>query len=197
VLFAISPHDSQGAVMLFGDEAYAQRRALRLRLIWARMPGSPWDYINAFDEYGWSGFLYPLAYVQLLFGPAPFAMRLVNAGLFAGGAAVLFRLVRRSYGFVPAIIGMTILLFLPSLFVWSIALMKVSLYFLITAASLTTIVASLRAPSWRARLRPMALCAGLLVGTGLLRPGGLVLTAGGIAIGLVLWLSTRRVRAAI
>ena len=196
-LLLISPHDSQGALMLFGDEAYAQRRALRLRLIWGGMPGSPWDYINAFDEYGWSAFLYLLAYVQLLFGPAPFALRLVNGALFASGAVILFRLVRRAYGFLPALLGMTLLLFLPSLFVWSISLLKESLYFLFTAASLATTVAVVRAPSWRIRMRRTVLCAAFLVGVGLLRPGGFTLTVTAIAIGIVLWAATTRVRTAI
>jgi hypothetical protein len=194
VLLLRSPHDSQGALMLFGDEAYAQRRALRLRLIWARMPGSPWDYINAFDEYGWTGFLYLLAYVQLLFGPAPFGMRLVNAALFVAGVLVLFRLVRNAYGFLPALVGMTILLFLPSLFVWSISLLKESMYFLLTASMLVATVTIVRAPSWRVRLRLGALCIALLVGIGLLRPGGVGLTVIGIAIGITLWLLTRRLR---
>ncbi len=192
-----SPHDSQGALMLFGDEAYAQRRALRLRLIWARMPGSPWDYINAFDEYGWTGFLYLLAYVQLLFGPAPYALRLINGALFVGGVVLLFRLVRQAYGFLPALVGMTILLFLPSLFVWSISLLKESMYFLLTAATLVTTVAIVRADEWRLRWRLGALCIVLLVGVGLLRPGGFGLTVIAMTTGIALWLLTRRVRSTV
>ena len=194
ILLAVSPHDSQGALMMFGDEAYAQRRALRLRLIWAHMPGSPWDYINAFDEYGWSGFLYLLAYVQLLFGPAPYALRLINAALFAGGALILFRVIRRAYGFLPALLGMTVLLFLPSLFVWSISLLKESLYFLLTAATLAASVAIVRAPTRTMRLRLTGISVALLVAIALLRPGGFALTTTGIAIGLTLWLATRSVR---
>lgn len=196
-LLLMSPHDSQGALMLFGDEAYAQRRALRLRLIWGRMPGSPWDYTNAFDEYGWSAFLYLLAYVQLLFGPAPFALRLINGALFVAGGAILFRLVRRAYGLLPAMVGMSLLLFLPSLFVWSISLLKESLYFLFSAASLATSVAVVRAPSWRLRMRLAVLCAAFLVGLGLLRPGGFTLTVTAIALGVLLWAATTRVRTAI
>jgi hypothetical protein len=196
-MLLVSARDSQGALMLFGDEAYAQRRALRLRLIWAGMPGAPWDYINAFDEYGWSGFLYVLAYVQYLFGPAPFALRLVNTTLFVLGGALLFRLIRRAYGFLPAMGGLTILLFLPSLFVWSISLLKESLYFLMTAALLVVTVAIMRDGTLRGRLRLAVLNAALLVAIGLLRPGGVSLSLAGLLLGAVLWATTLRMRNAI
>jgi hypothetical protein len=114
--------------------------------------------------------------------------------MFVSGAALLFRTVRAGVGRVPAFVGLVALLFLPSLFFWSISLLKESMFFLVTAV----LVASTMAV-WRGR-RPaqtvalVALVVGSLWLLDDLRRGGLVLASAGIALGVTMWLILSRPR---
>ena len=79
-------------------------------------------------KYGYTSYLRLLTQLQLAFGPAPYGIRLLNALLFTGGAAILFRLVRSAFGAIPAFGGLLVVLFLPSVFYASVSLLKESLY---------------------------------------------------------------------
>ena len=53
---------------------------------------------------------------------------------------------------MPALVGLVLLLFLPSWFAWSISALKDSLFFLMTTMCLTLAVAVVRAANWRRRV---------------------------------------------
>jgi hypothetical protein len=131
---------------LAGDEAYYLARAIRIRDILAGFADSKFDYFVVTDEYGRTSYLTLLAAMQILFGPTPYSMRLVNAVLFAAGAVLLFRVARRAYGPLPAFLGLALLLFLPSLFAASVSLLKESLYFFATAVFFVCVGRTLEAP---------------------------------------------------
>ena len=150
-LFLAAPHDDQSAGILFGDEAYTHARAVRMRNIALGFPAQKIDYILAFEEYGWNGYVGVVATAYRLFGPSPYGLRLLNGLVFVGGAVLLFRVARRAYGPLPAFGASTLLLFLPTPFMWSIALLKEPLYFGLTVLIICATVAVLRSGPWYRR----------------------------------------------
>ena len=66
----------------------------------------------------------------------PYSLHVLNAVVYVIGALILHRLVRRSFGSLPAMLGLTVLLLLPSLFAWSISALKESMYVFLTAVEI-------------------------------------------------------------
>lgn len=184
-LVSIPSHDDQSAGILFGDETYTFGRSLRTRNILLGIQASKYDYQVMFDSYARTWYVTWLSWLQVTFGPSPYAIRLLNGVLFVSGAAVLYRLTRRGFGVVPALGGLATLLFLPSLFFWSISLLKESMYFLLTATAIGGAALLVREGTWRARAWGVVLLAASLWGLADLRPGALVLTGGGLLLGIV------------
>jgi len=183
---SIPIHDDQFVGALTGDGAYSMTRALRTRDLLLGVPVNKYDYVVAFDEYGRNSYVSFLTLAQVAFGPAPYGVRLMNAALFIAGALLLYRLARGTLGPAPALTGLTAVLFLPTLFVWSISLLKESLYFTGSALILWAAVVVLRADTWRARVYGvLAALAGAMVIRDL-RSGAVLLAACGLATGLAM-----------
>jgi hypothetical protein len=179
------PHDRQGAGILFGDEAYALTRSWRLRNVLLDVPQLKYDYMTAFDEYGRSSYIWVMTYLQVLTGPSPYGLRALNAAMFLGAALLLFRMTRRAFGAFAAFAGLTILTVLPTLFFWSISLLKESFYFVLTVAVLAATVEFAGAISWRRRVASAATIAVALFLLRDLRNGAVAIAVAGIAIGAV------------
>lgn len=171
----------------FSDEEFFKRRAIWLRNVGMGIPISTADFIYTFDETGDSSYLYLLAYVQALVGFAPYGVHVLNAAMYLAAAVALFRLVRPSFGAGASIGALTLLLFLPSLFVWSISALKEPPYFLVAAVNVVAVISIVRAHDWRMRVAAAAIL--VLGGLALqsLREGGLMLTAIGAGSGLAAW----------
>lgn len=144
-IFLAAPHDDQALAVLSGDEAQMQSRAMRMRDIIRGTAVDRYDYTVVFDEYGQNSYNTVLAAAQVIFGPSPYAMRLVNAVLFLCAAVLLFRVARGAFGALPAFGGLLVLLFVPTLLVWSISLLKESLYFFLTSTAVVAALAAMRA----------------------------------------------------
>lgn len=189
-LVSIPIHDDQFVGSFSGDGAYAMARALRSRGLLLGVPANKYDYVVAFDEYGRNSYVSFLTATQIAFGPAPYGMRMINAALFVAGGLLLYRVTRAALGPVPAMAGLTALLFLPTLFVWSISLLKESLYFAGTAVILWATVVALRGRVWRTRIA--AVLAGLAGAFIIhdLRSGAVWLAALGITAGLAMRAAT-------
>lgn len=179
---------------LRGDDAYYVGRAIRARDITLGLTEGKYDFFVTTDEYGRTSYLQLLTVLQVLFGPTPYGMRAVNALLFVAGAVILFRVVRPAFGATASLCALVVLLFLPSLFVSSVSLVKESVYFLATALLLMAVVMIVRRP------QPATVVAGALLG-GLclyvlddLRRGALELAIAGVAIGsaMPILFATRR-----
>ncbi len=179
---------------LAGDDAYYLSRAIRARDITLGLTEGKYDYFIVSDEYGRTSYLQLLTVLQTVFGPAPYGMRATNALLFVTGAYLMFRLARQAYGATTAALGLTTLLFLPSLFVSSTSLLKESTYFFVTALLLTLVVTALRHPRVPARIAAMVLAVVCLWALDDLRRGALLLSLAGIAtaIALAVAFQTRR-----
>jgi hypothetical protein len=171
---------------LAGDESYNLARAIRTRDIMLGFAGGRYDYFVAADEYGRTFYVWLLAWIQVAFGPTPYSMRLVNGLMFMTGAVLLFREARRAFGSTAALAGLAVLLFIPSLLVSSISLLKESFFFLATCVAIVAVARATR--TWRPRdlvLGAVAVAASVWVLNDL-RRGAAVLTLAGLGLGLAL-----------
>jgi hypothetical protein len=176
----------------FGDEEYFIRRATWLRNVALGIPIHSADLIYAFDDYSYTHYLYVIAFVEALVGFAPYGLKMISAAMYLGGAVVLFRLARRAYGSGVALLGLLVILFLPSLFAWSIAALKEPPYFLIGALACSVAVSTMRTTSIARRIAGVLF---LLLAAGLLqsvRDGGLIIAVAGLGGGMLIgWLAVR------
>jgi hypothetical protein len=191
-IFAVNlpRHDNQFVGATSGDGAYAMSRALRTRDILAGSTTSKYDFFIAFDEYGRNSYVTALTVAQVIFGPTPYAIRLTNSLLFVIAALLLFRLCRDAFGALPAAGGLAAVLFWPTLFVWSISLLKESLYFFLGVVLLTVSIALVRRPLTRSAAVHLAAFGVAVWLVKDLRPAALVLLGAGLALGLVSYVAT-------
>jgi hypothetical protein len=87
---------------------------------------------------------------------------------------------------MPALVGLMLMLYLPSLFAWSISALKEPLFFLMTASSIVLAIAAVRRRRWTARLVLAAAVVALGFGLATLRQGGAVLSVAGLLGGLAI-----------
>jgi 4-amino-4-deoxy-L-arabinose transferase-like glycosyltransferase len=195
ILFLWTDHAVVPFGTLSGDEDYFIKRSLWLGNIARGIPVHPLDLEYAFEPYGQSGHLYLLAFVQALAGPSPYGLRLLGVFFYVLAVLLLYRLVRTTLGRMPALLGLIVLLFLPSLLVWSISVLKEPPFVLISALSLILACRAVQPGSsgWH---RALALggIAGLAAVQQGIRPYGAVFTASGILLGLAIGFVATRPR---
>jgi hypothetical protein len=170
----------------FGDEEFFKRKSTWLRNVALGIPISTADFIYAYDTVGDSGYVWALTYLQALVGLAPYGIHMLNASLYLTAVLLLYKLAREAFGGAAAVLGVGLLLYLPSLFFWSISALKEPAYFLAAAISLTAAVWTVRASRWWKRGVAFGV---LLIGAYLLqslREGGLVLAAAGVVGGFTM-----------
>ena len=156
----------------FGDEELFKSRTVWLRNVGLGVPISPADMIYVFDEVGRSSYLYVLAYLQALTGDAPYGNNVLNAVVYIAAVALMFKFFRRVYGRVAALASAAVLLFLPSLFSWSISVLKEPLYILVAGLEVICAVQILCARTITRRLFAALGVAACAVALGSLRVGG-------------------------
>ena len=185
-LFLLTDPDQRPLVSFFfdGDGIYLKQRSMFFRNWWLAVPIHQADLHVAFNDYGWTGYIYVIAYLQYLLGPAPFGVHLFNILLFLAASVALYRLVRTAYTPAAALVGLTLLLFLPTLFAWSISALKESFHLFVGAAALIAAVGMVRG---RGRLQLLAVV-GLVAAMGVLatiRGGAFEIMAAGLAGGML------------
>ncbi|MEO7135359.1 MAG: hypothetical protein ABI024_14190 [Vicinamibacterales bacterium] len=186
-VLAIPELSNLGAGALTGDQAYNLTRSLRTRDILRGFGGlTHYDYFVAADEYGRTSYLGLLTFLQLIFGPAPFGLRLLNSLFFIGGAAILFRALRPRFGLLPASLGLIVVMFLPSLFFASVSVLKESLYFLASSVCLAAAIAAGRTRRPAAVLGLVAVAALSIWILDDLRRGAVALSVAGLACGIAI-----------
>jgi hypothetical protein len=191
-LFVATDHSRVPFGIFFGDEAAYVRRSMWLGNVALHIPTHVADFIYAFDDSGWTSYLYVLAFLQVLVGPSPYGVHLVGIAMYLTGAIVLYRTVRPSFGRAPALAGLVLLLFLPSLFTWSISALKEPLYFLFTAWCVACAFEAARNPRWTIKIVSLIVLILLVAALQTIRDQGGVLTGGGIAVGFFIgWIASR------
>jgi hypothetical protein len=196
VLFLGSDHTQIVSFFWDGDGVFIKRRALTILNLWNGVPVHQHDLTQAYDPYGWSTYLYVLAYLQYLVGPAPYAVHLFNVALFVTAATLLYRFSRAAYGSAAALLGLTVVLFMPTLISWSVAALKESMYVLLCAIVIVSSVAVIRNRTFARRAIAAVVLIAAFAATNGLRAGASVITLGGVAVGLVGALAVRRPRLA-
>ena len=148
-------------------------------------PSTAADLIYAFDEYSATSYLYVLAFLQALVGPAPYGAHLLGVAFYlAGTRSPVSDRARPAFGRMPALIGLGLLLFLPSLFAWSISALKEPVYFLLTVSSIALVVRVVRGPGMWRRLLAVGAVAAIALAIETVRPAGGWLSAASLTGGL-------------
>ncbi len=150
-LFLSADHARVPFASLFGDEEYFIKRSLWLRNVSLGIPVHMFDLEYAFEPNGSSSFVYLLAAIQAIVGPAPYGLHLLSVVFYVAGVLMLYRVARPSFGRAPSLCGLVVLLFLPSLFAWSIAVLKEPPFIFLSAIALTLAVVVVRTSSWVTR----------------------------------------------
>jgi hypothetical protein len=174
----------------FGDEEIFKSRSLWIRNLGLGVPISPADTIYSYDATGWSGYLPLLAMVQALVGNAPYGLHVMNAAVFISCVLILYRLVRPAFGGVAAMAGLALLLFTPTMFVWSVSALKEPVYSLAAVLEMLCVLQIVRGTRWWHRvLAALAVVVGVYA-LEILRKGGAILaligSLGGLAAGFVI-----------
>jgi len=186
VLFATTNHTTTPFATFFGDEEFFIKRSISLRNLAVGIPIHSADFIYAFDEVGATSYLYLLAAIQVLVGPSPYGVHLVGIAFYLAAVVLLFRLVRRTLGRPGAYVGMILLLFLPTLFAWSVSALKESAFLLLTASSIALVEMMVRGRTWTRRMLCVIGIVALVAAVESVRRVGAALTTSGLALGLIL-----------
>lgn len=193
-LFLSTQNDQLVSFFWDGDGVYLKYRALVIRQVWMGVPISPVDVFNAFmPYYGWSSFIYVLAYLQYLTGPALYGVHLLNVAIFAASAVAMHRLIRSSLGRASALAGFGLMLFLPTLMAWSVSALKESVcVFLFVVGVRAMITAARFATPMHRRIAALALLVAAIAAADSVRPGISVIMIVGLGAGLAANLVVRR-----
>jgi hypothetical protein len=185
-LFLVTDHNSVPFGHFFGDEEYFVKRSIWLRNVALGIPVHGADLIYAFDEYSQTSYLYVLAFIQILVGPSPYGVHLIGIGCYLAAAVLLFKVVRPALGRTPALIGLVVVLFLPSQFAWSVSALKDPMFFLLTVVTLAMAIELVRGRTWRRRAIALLTIVAIAITLETFRKAGMVLTIASIAAGLTI-----------
>lgn len=136
VLFLSVDHAATPFGSLFGDEEYFKRRSLWLRSLALDVNISEADRRYATDEYSETSYLYLLALIQIIVGDAPYGLHLFSILTYLAAAVWFYRYLRGVFGPAPAMLSFAAILFLPTLFFWSVSALRESIHFLLTLAAI-------------------------------------------------------------
>lgn len=182
-LFLHTDHYAQSSAAMFGDGRYAKDRSMWMRNVWLGEPIGPlYLYWMSDRDYGWTGYHFLLAYLQVFLGAMPYGIYLLNIGFALATAVMLYRLTRSAFGPAPAASALGAILFLPTLFVWSVSDLKDAFHVFLVATSLTALVAAWRTPGILGRIRAVTVLVAALAALQTVRNGALapfILGAGG------------------
>lgn len=185
----LSAGPDQPFATLFGDEEFFKYRSMWMRNIGLGLPISRADIIYAYDDVGWSSYLYLLAFLQALLGAMPYGVHVLNATVYLAGVLAVYRYVRPVFGGLAALAGLALLLFFPSLFVWSISALKEPIYTLVAVGELLCCLWLVRGRIWWHRVAAALGLVVAVVALDSLRRGGMLVgiagAFGGITLGML------------
>jgi len=176
----------------FGDEELFKSRTVWLRNIGLGIPISKADYIYTFDDVGRTSYQPLLAYLQALFGEAPYGIHVFNVGLYFLAAGIGYRVVRAALGGLVATGALAGWLFMPSLFMWSVSALREPAHLVLAMSGVACTVAMIRAPTLWQRGAAVAGVVAIAFALESLRAGGSIMTAIGVVGGLLLAAAVRR-----
>jgi len=162
-LFAAAPLSGHPFLTLAPDAEYGIERSLILSNLWSGVQLGPHQYREVFNPYGASSFLVALAVLQRVFGPAPNAIALVSVVCQLTASLLLFQALRRRFGGLSAGLALAMLLFWPTLFMWSVSVLRESAQFLFLAVTLVGAERAVRSDRLRQRAGWAAVAVGAVI----------------------------------
>jgi len=81
-LFLTADRNAGPFTVFFGDEQFFLERGMRLYNIWMDRPISVESFLYAFDKTGYTSYQGVLVFLQILFGPVPYAIHMFNVLVF-------------------------------------------------------------------------------------------------------------------
>ena len=197
IFFLVTWSTDGSFAVLIPDEGYIALRARLLRYAALGIPlGAP-EYVELVNPYGETGLHEVLGFVQLHLGGSPYAIRLVSVLLYLIGSVAMYRVARVAFGKVAALGGLAVVLFLPSMGVWSISILKEPVYHFLTAMAIVAAMAMVRGGSLMVRVLGALCVAASVLAAEPFRTGGTLTIAAGILGGLVLAAAMRRPKMAV
>ena len=184
-LLFLTADPSHPFASFFGDEELYKFRSIWVRNIGQAIPIAPSDVIYSFDAVGRTGHLYVLALVQALVGDAPYGLHLLSMMMYFCGVLAMYRFMRVSFGSVVAMAGLAGLLFLPSLLIWSISILKEPMNVFMLTAEFICAVWIVRAPKMWQKALAAAGVAAFALAMESLRAGGMINAAVGTIGGII------------
>jgi hypothetical protein len=137
---------------LFGDGRYSIERSIWILNDWNGVSIEPLRWLGIYAHYGTIEYDRALALIQWFLGPSPYGLTLISVAAFFGGAVLLYRISRPTYGPAAATAGLVVLLFWPTFVVWSVSMLKESVHLLLSAVAVAAAVQAARVHRWRQRL---------------------------------------------
>ncbi len=193
-MFVVTDHEQASFFQMFGDEKLAKVKALWIRNVVWGIAQSQEDIWAGYDTYGLNGFVYFSAVLQSLIGNAPYGLQLLNVMIYVVCAVVLHRVSRTAFGRVPAFTTLVLLLFWPSLFIWSVSALKEPSYHLLNALIVACAMRALCKRGWKRRLPATAIGGFLIAAVSTLRTGALVAPGASLLGGGLAWVLIRKPR---
>jgi hypothetical protein len=173
VLLLTTRPDREPFVTLFPDAKFLLDRSLWIRNLWLGNPIGPHQSISIFDPYAASSYPSLLAAVQTLAGPSPYGLCLLSVALFTAGALLLHTSVRRAFGGLVAAVGLAAVMVWPTLFAWSVSVLRESAQFFLGAVLASALFGLVRDRRVFTRAAWALALAAALAGLSALRPGTL------------------------
>lgn len=195
VLFVATNHDRVAFGRFFADEEYYIKRSLWLRNVTLDRSMYSFDIEYAFEPNASSSFVNVLSFLQMVAGASPYGLHLVSIALYVAAVLLLWRAVRVTLGRMPALFGLAVLLFLPSLFAWSVSVLKEPLFVFVSAAGVVIASGLARATSWTRRAVLLLALVATAVMLQTVRDGGAAFLLLGAAAGLTVGFFSTRPRA--
>ena len=169
---------------LFPDSRYMLDRSLWIRNIWLGVTIGPHQSLGIFDPYAASSYPFVLAALQMLAGPSPYALCLLSVCALTAGALLFHRMIRETFGGPAATVALGSIVLWPTLFAWSVSVLRESFQFQLGAVVAAALYYFVRCSSWRARAAWAALLVAALAILSTLRSGTVEIALVAVALAL-------------
>jgi hypothetical protein len=169
---------------VFPDARYVLDRSIWIRNLWLGVDIGPHQWLGIFVPYAASSFPYVLAAIQTVVGPAPYGVCLLSVVLFIAGALLIHSMIREAFGAACATFALGSILFWPTLFAWSVSVLRESSQWFLVALSTAALFHLVRDRRLPARVGWTAALVGALAALSTLRSGILEIALVGIALAL-------------
>ncbi len=187
VALLLTTTPAQHFTAYFPDALFAIARSWWILNIWQGVTIGPLYELGTYNPYGATSYSYVLGALQMLVGRSPYGLNFISLTAFLAGAIALYRMARESFGPTAALIGLGILLFWPTMFAWSVSMLKEPMQFGLAALLIVFTLRAVRSRAWKACAIGALLAAATAYAMITLRSAAPPVAIAGVAIGVTAW----------